>query len=244
MKYSIACLFLVLVTASAVSFAENPQPQAIGIPPPYKAVFTKATHTRGIDAPNGQLIDAISQLAQRASAGDGHAAAQIYAGLSACKSFKDRQSPDFGSQCTGITDEDLANKGKWLAIAASLGDEEAQYAYAVGGFDDIVGVQDPQKHPDVFKSYQSKSREYLLGMADRCNFDAIAAIGLSGGSGGLIFGADAATAYTFQLIKEQLANRIFEEDMRNRAHMESVLSGAVIASDQRAASEFVLDHCM
>jgi len=244
MKYSLVCLLLASVTASAASFAQDRQPQSIGVPAPYKAVFTKANSTRGIDVPAGQLYDSIQQLAKRAAAGDGHAAAQIYAGLSACQALKNRQSLSYGSHCSGITNDDLANTGKWLDMAASLGDREAQYAYAVGGFDAVVGVQNAQKHPEQFKAYQAKAKQYLLGLADECNFDAISSIASSGGSDGLVFGADPTTAYQFQLVREQLVNGPQSIDRDYRGHLERKLTGAQVDSGQRAASQFVAHHCM
>ncbi|PXV56887.1 hypothetical protein SAMN04487785_10910 [Dyella jiangningensis] len=244
MKYSLVCLFLASLTASTVSLAQDPQPQSVGVAPPYKAVFTKAHGIRGIDAPTGELSDSIQQLAKRAAVGDGHAAAQIYAGLSACQALKNRQSLSYGSHCSGITNDDLASTGKWLDLAASLGDGEAQYAYAVGGFDAVVGVQNAQKHPEQFKAYQARAKQYLLDLADECNFDAISMIASSGGSDGIVFGSDASTAYKFQLVREQLITGPQNIDRTYRSHLESKLTGMQVDDAQREATKFILHHCM
>ena len=182
------------------------QPQALAAITSYNPALSRVTKSHGIDAPSGQLADSLLDLKNKASSGDADASAQLYAGLSACKGMKGPPvSSNYSSQCKGISEEDISEQGKWLDLAARLGDERAQYAYAVGGFGAIVGsAQNGLKNPELASHYANTSRSYLDGLAKKCNVDAIAAIADDAGNGGLIYGNDPERAYKFSLIKEMI----------------------------------------
>lgn len=168
--------------------------------------FGRVTDIQGMGQPDGQLASDIAQLRQRASSGDAKAASALASGLAECKGAN--SSPNgvfYTSHCVGLTNTDFEEIGKWLTLAAKLGDKEAQYGFAAGGFSDVVGVQNAENHPQVFAAYKATARGYLLNLAQDCNFSAIGAIAGNAASNGLLFGDDPVTGYKFLLVQGLIA---------------------------------------
>jgi hypothetical protein len=245
----VASMLLFAASATLAQQSSYVQPQALGVPPSFNPIFTRATQIHGIDTPTGELVGNLARLKQKALAGDSQASAQLYAGLSECKGvFKQPKSPFYHEHCVGITQADLDESGKWLDLAAEKGSKEAQYGYAVGGFDDIVGVQNAKKNSALFSAYKSNSKKYLLGLASECNYDAIAAIASSASTNGLIFGDDPVTGYKYLLVQKTITRQAqtatsslsdqYQQTLENKISSKSVLSAT-----QQEALIFVNQYC-
>jgi hypothetical protein len=148
------------------------------------------------------------------------------------------------THCRGITSGDTSEVGRWLEVAANLGNTAAQYGYAVGGFDYVLGVQHAEKNPAALNAYVAKSKAYLDGLAKHCNFDAIGALATEQGRGGLVYKKDVDQAYKFFVIKRTIARVPSDADAASQSQLEAQISPASkIASLRQDASSFVAQYC-
>lgn len=145
MKRAAISSALFILTASIAS-AQQPssvQTLADSVPSETDSSFSKATQIHGIKIPPGQLVASLPDLKQQASLGNAQAAAKLAAALLMCNAQASRSTADsfYQEHCMGLTPEDISERGKWLSVAASGGDVEAQYGYAQSGPSTIVGTQ-------------------------------------------------------------------------------------------------------
>lgn len=215
---------------------------------PYKPEFKRITHYCGSEIPAGQLKESLIRLEGEANDGDDLAAATVYAGLSACAGWKQRNDPLFQQRCEGITDEDIADQGKWLTMAAARGNRGAQYKFAMAGASVMVPAPAKGSDPDALKNYHQLAAGYLQDLAEQCNVDAISAIASMGLDADGHFGDAPELAYKYAAIKSQLdkapANKKAEpsDPLLTRAQAKLPAS-ANSAALKKSAAEFAQDHC-
>lgn len=198
-------LLMAMVSLACAGCAIVTLAQDAGANARFAAGYSKVTTVHSIDVPAGQLSPQIDELTSKANAGDARAAALLSTALGGCLQFKRLPNQtNWMSRCAGVTDEQLSQVGHWLDVAAQGGDPDAQYAYSAGGFDVVVGAQNAQRNPAAFTTYKAKAKNYLLALAQRCNYDAIATIASNGADDGLIFGDDPVTAYKFARVQALL----------------------------------------
>ena len=237
---------IAIAATGAATTSPTGQKQAIGFPHPYSSVFTRASQSVGVDPVDGQLAEQLPQLKVRAQQGDATAAAQIYTSLAQCAGLQANypKSTDLAARCSGITSDDTSQIGKWLGLAAELGNSAAQYGYAVGGFDYVLGAQEAQRNQAALDAYVEKSKGYLDGLARQCNFDAISALAKEQGRNGLLYKKNVDQAYKFLVIKQTIAGAPASADAAYQAQLEGEISPASkIASLRRDASSFVTQYC-
>jgi hypothetical protein len=246
MKIKILGLLLATSAFSTSCFAQHVRDQSASMHPSFNAGYGRATWIVGIDFPEGQLAASLPSLEKKALAGDGNAAAAIYAGFSNCRSlrampaYKQREE----QQCAGIDAQEISEIGKWLSLAATLGNSEAQYAYATGGMDDLVGAQNAQKHRELYEAYKQTSQKYLMDLAKRCNIDAIGAIVLDPAMGGLVFGKDPVRTYRYLLIQDMLLSGAAAKDAALKGALEREIGSAPVIGDaQGEATSLVNEYC-
>jgi hypothetical protein len=235
-----------IAASGAVTNSPTGQKQAMGLPHPYSAAFTRASQSVGVDPIDGQLAEQLPRLKERAQQGDATAAAQIYTSLAQCEGLAENypKSADLAAHCGGITSDDTAQVGKWLGVAAELGNSAARYGYAVGGFDYVLGVQQAGENPAALDAYVEKSKGYLDGLAKQCNFDAISALAKEQGRDGLLYKKNVDQAYKFLVIKQTIARAPSSADASYQAQLEGEISPASkIAALRQDASSFVDQYC-
>ena len=218
--------------------------------PLYKPEFKRITRYCGAEAPAGQLKDSMARLAGEANDGDDLAAATLYAGLSACAGWKQRNDPLFQQRCAGITDEDIAGQGKWLTMAAARGNRGAQYNYAMAGAHAMVPTSaNDEPDADELKNYHQLAAGYLQDLAEQCNIDAISAIATMGLDADGHFGSAPELAYKYAAVKAQLnkkadSNKKSEPSDPLMAKAQAKLPAAANhATLKKNAAEFAQDHC-
>lgn len=216
----------------------------------YKPEFKRITRYCGAEIPAGQLKDSLARLQGEANDGDDLAAASLQAGLGACAGWKQRNDPLFQQRCAGITEEDIAEQGKWLAMAAARGNRGAQYNYATAGINVIVPASAKgQPDPDEVKNYHQLAAGYLQDLAEQCNVDAISAIATMGLDADGHFGSAPELAYKYAAVKAQLnkktdSNKKAEPSDPLMAKAQAKLPAAANqATLKKSAMEFVQDHC-
>ena len=195
---------------------------------------------------DGQLASQLPHLKELAQQGNVTAAAQLYTSLAQCEGLAAYypKSTALANHCSGITSDDTAQVGRWLEIAAELGNTAAQYGYAEGGFDYVLGVKQAQKDPAALDAYVEKSRSYLDGLARQCNFDAIAALAKEQGQDGLVYKKNVDQAYEFLVIKQTIARVPSGADAAYQAQLDGqILPASKIASLRQDASSFVTQYC-
>jgi len=222
----------------------HPQPQAAGIPPPHKAEFKKATHYHGINAPAGQLKDSLDQLEAKASAGDAKAAATLFAGLNQCISMNGATKVDFNNHCAGISQFDMDSAGKWLTVAAEGGNADAQYTYAAGGYEQVIGaIGSDAKSKTQLENYVATSRTYLINLAQQCNFDAIGEIAKDASTNGLLFGTDQETGYKYAVVESIISRDTTAGDWLVPKLEGKLTSQSHVPNLRRDAIQFVHQYC-
>lgn len=218
----------------------------------YKPEFKRLARYCATEAPAGPLKDSLARLEGEANDGDDLAAASLYAGLSACAGWKQRNDPLFEQRCAGISDEDMAGQGKWLTMSAARGNRGAQYKYAMIGVNAIVPASAKgQPDPDEVKNYHQLAAGYLQDLAEQCNIDAISAIATMGLDADGHFGSAPELAYKYAAIKAQLdkktdSNKKAKTEPNDplMAKAQAKLPAAVNpATLKKSAAEFVQDHC-
>jgi hypothetical protein len=251
-RFIFSALALALVSGAAiaadadVTTSPTGQKAAIGLPHPYSSAFTRATQARGVDAVDGQLAAHLPQLKQLAQQGDVTAAVLLFYSLAQCHALAADfpTSQNFADHCTGVSKDDMSQLGKWLETAAELGNEGAQYDYAMGGFDYVLGMKQAEKDSAALKAYVEKSRSYLDGLSKQCNFDAIASLSKEQRLGGLVYTKNVDQAYKFLVIKQTIARTPSNEDAAYAAQLEGEISpGSKIISLRKDASSFVTAYC-
>lgn len=218
--------------------------------PLYKPEFKRITRYCGAEVPAGQLKDSMARLAGEANDGDDLAAATLYAGLSACAGWKQRNDPLFQQRCAGVTDEDIAGEGKWLTMAAARGNRGAQYNYAMAGAGTMVPASAKgEPDADEVKNYHQLAAGYLQDLAEQCNVDAISAIATMGLDADGHFGSAPELAYKYAAVKAQLnkkadSNKKSEPSDPLMAKAQAKLPAAANqATLKKNAVEFAQDHC-
>ena len=218
--------------------------------PLYKPEFKRITRYCGAEVPAGQLKDSMARLAGEANDGDDLAAATLYAGLSACAGWKQRNDPLFQQRCAGVTDEDIAGEGKWLTMAAARGNRGAQYNYAMAGASTMVPASAKgEPDADEVKNYHQLAAGYLQDLAEQCNVDAISAIATMGLDADGHFGSAPELAYKYAAVKAQLnkkadSNKKSEPSDPLMAKAQAKLPAAANqATLKKNAVEFAQDHC-
>lgn len=221
----------------------------------YKPEFKRITRYCGTETPAGQLKDSLARLEGEANDGDDLAAASLYAGLSACAGWKQRNDPLFQQRCAGITDEDITGQGKWLTMSAARGNRGAQYNYAMAGAAAMVPA--PAKgppDPDEVKNYHQLAAGYLQDLAEQCNIDAISAIARMGLDAEGHFGSAPELAYKYAAIKSQLdkkADSGKKADSKKTESNDPLMAKAQVklpaaanqATLKKSAADFAQDHC-
>lgn len=221
--------------------------------PLYKtSEFKRMTRYCATEAPAGPLKDNLARLEGEANDGDDLAAASLSAGLGACAAWKQRSDPLFEQRCAGISDEDMAGRGKWLTMAAARGNRGAQYNYAMAGANTMVPASAKgQPDPEDVKNYHQLAAGYLQDLAEQCNVDAITAIATMGLDADGHFGSAPELAYKYAAVKAQLDKKA---DSNKKAKSEpsdplmakaqaKLPAGANLATLKKNAAEFAQDHC-
>ncbi len=245
-RFVLSALALVLASSGAIATSPTGQREAMGLPHPYSSVFSRATQAVGVDAVDGQLASQLPHLKELAQEGDVAAASQIYTSLAQCEGLAANypKSAALAAHCSGITSDDTSQVGKWLEVAAELGNTAAQYGYAEGGFDYVLGVQQAERNPAALDAYVEKAKAYLDGLARQCNFDAIAALAKEQGEDGLVYKKSVDQAYKFVVIKQTISRAPSGADAVYQARLEDQISSASkIASLRQDASSFVTQYC-
>jgi len=208
----------------------------------YKEQYSRVTAAGSIEPPQGQLKDQLDALKQRALSGDANAAAAIYAGLGGCSTL--RGSGDvaqFEMSCHGITKDDTAEEGKWLALAAELGNRDAQYNFAAGGLSLLVGSSFTAiKHPEAVQAYRARSKQYLEVLASQCNASAIATIVQDAGGGGLLYGDQPEHAYKYRVVLNTISK--IPDDAEEK-RFEADVDPTKLFGLRREALSFVETNC-
>ena len=237
----VTVLFLVCVGSAGTALAQGASSTTR-----FAAGFSRVTTTHSLDVPDSQLATPIHEWTLRANAGDAHAAALLATALMGCTARKSMPNPAIWmAHCDGVTDEQLSQAAHWMDVAAQEGDKDAQYAYSAGSSDVVVGVQGAQNNPVAFAAFKAKSQNYLLTLAQECNYDAIATIASNGADDGLIFGDDPATAYKFarvQALLESPSTKVQSNSAMYVAKLKRRLDAAKIAAPSDTEVTAFADH--
>jgi hypothetical protein len=245
----LSALVFAIVSTGAIATSPTGQKAAEGMRPEYSSAFSRATESVGVDAVDGQLAGQLPHLRERAAKGDVTAAMQLFVSLGACQAMASRPSSpsdaaDFAAHCAGVTADDMSEVGKWLELSAELGNAYAQYSYAQGGFDYVLGLERAKKDPAALAAYAAKSKAYLYGLAKQCNIDAIGALARDLGRDGLVFRKDVDQAYKYLVISQTIARVSFSYGAQNRAELEKQISPASRVVELRSeAAVFVEQYC-
>jgi hypothetical protein len=245
-RFILSALALALVSSAAIATSPTGQKQAEGLPPEYSSAFTRATQAAGVDAVDGQLAGQLPHLKELAQQGDVTAAAQLFTSLAECDAWATYSptSAYSAAHCAGITRDDMSQVGKWLGVAAELGNTYAQYAYAHGGFDYVLGLEKAKKDPAALDAYARKSKAYLDGLARQCNFDGIGGLARDLGRDGLVFKKDVDEAYKFLVVEQTIARVPSSANAVYQAELEGQISPASkIVSLRQDALAFVDQYC-
>jgi hypothetical protein len=239
-----SALLLLTVSLASAQPLKDTSLQCPGTPSEYDPSFSRATEIHGIPIPPGELATRLPDLKQKAHAGNAQAATTIAGGLLMCQGAMQRHDNSFYPEhCMGLTAQDLAERGKWLSLAAGLGNVEAQYGYAESGPSDLVGLQENGKAPVTIGVYKDTARRYLLALAQKCNVDGIGAIAHDGQHAKL-FANDPAVSYKFLLVYETIARQptYGSTDLENQ--LESKISSvADVSRAHQDAVTFVNNYC-
>ena len=213
----------------------------------FAAGYSRVTTMHSLDVPDSQLATPIHEWTLRANAGDAHAAALLATALMGCTARKSWPNPAIWmAHCDGVTDEQLSQAGHWMDVAAQEGDKDAQYAYSTGGSDALVGVQNAQRNPAAVTAYTAKAKNYLLALAQECNYDAISYIASNGADDGMIFGDDPVTSYRFarvQALLESPATQAQTRSAMNIAKLQRRLGTGTADSTGAQATAFADSYC-
>lgn len=156
----------------------------------------------------------------------------------------------FNQNCQGITDSDYASMGRWLTEAARSGDAQAQYAYATVGLEYVLGVQQAESNPAAFASYKETAKDYLVGLAKKCNIDATYAIASDAANTGLLFSDDLSDGYMFAVVTDKIQNH---QDKDNNAAAaigrikqriaRKISDPQILSSSAKNADAFLEQYC-
>lgn len=234
--------FLIVVLAASLTMCSfGVSAESHGGMVPYKVQYTRVTDFGSIPVPQGQLKDQLEILKRKAVGGDGAAAAELYAALGGCGTLRAANRARFDEVCRGITQADVDEMGRWLILAAQLGNPAAQYSYAAGGMgqlysDPLYGL----KHPEVVKAYRAQARAYLEGFASQCHFNSIAAIARDAANDGLLYGDDPDVGYKFQVVLNTISTT---PNLAREAALEVGIDPKKLFSLRGEAASFVDQHC-
>ncbi|WP_147300620.1 sel1 repeat family protein [Lysobacter silvisoli] len=104
-------------------------------------------------------------------------------------------------ECTSSSDF-LADRGKWLEMAAAAGDEQAQLLYASVPEAVLGGSAQMLKDPEKTVQYKATALRYLNDLASRGSTDAM--MRLAGAyEGGIIVAPDPVKAYAYYLVVDR-----------------------------------------
>lgn len=171
-----------------------------------------------IQFPEGKFIDIGPELKAKAEAGDAESALSLYLKLSTCQTaLHSKVSPEeikayasagitperFAenaekniSQCIGVTDKDLLNRGKWLEEAATLGNLQAKLLYASDPEAIVGDATDMLRNPEKVIEYKKKAVKFLSDAASIGNPEGLLAMG-DAYNDGILLPKDPVKAYAF-----------------------------------------------
>lgn len=106
-------------------------------------------------------------------------------------------------RCAGITEAQLAERHRWLEMAAAAGDANAALMYALDG--PLQDSTDMLRDPQGLLAYKQKATRFLMDAAQRCNIEAMAFVA-SGYENGVWFPQDAELGAAFNLVAWRLSS--------------------------------------
>lgn len=240
MKY-----FAMSAIAGLALLAINPKSLASDLPsssPEYKEDYHRISFTGSLSPPKEPLKNVLSSLEEKAENGDASAAASIYMGLVSCSTLRSPDSQEkFQAYCGNITSGQIDSRGRWLALAAKLGNTSAQYSYAAGGVNSVIGsALKALKHPDEVAEYREQAKSYYEALALQCNVDAMGAMVSDASRDGLIYGDNPELAYKFTVVLNTLSTH---PDLEREHDLEAKIDPQRVFGVRSDAAVFVTEHC-
>ena len=108
-------------------------------------------------------------------------------------------------RCAGITEAQLAQRHRWLEMAAAAGDANAALMYALDGSPLLNDSDEMFRDPQGLLTYKQKATRFVMDAAQRCNIEAMSFVG-NGYESGLWFPRDAELGAAFNLVAWRLSS--------------------------------------
>lgn len=219
---------------------------AIATPSPSHAVstvdYSRVTDYRGLLSPAAPLAETLPALLEAAAEGDAIAATEAYAGVSKCRSLRsDTDLAAANLYCEGVPAATLHLAGDLLARAASLGDVDAQYVYALAGAQELLNSTEGKPSESDMRVYREHAVSYLENLSKHCNISAIQRIYREKRDGKNLFAPDMVGAYqmltSLSIVKPDL---VTAENLRQ---LENLMIPSDINKSKALAAQFVDTHC-
>lgn len=226
-------------TANSLEGSQRSDPRPIrnsaAAPVPAIGQRRAYSHNESVFPPQGDAAQVVERLKSLAGAGDARAAFLIFLKLNECARLPDdrRQaelmermervgaSTDAMSLTYARIRKDcvssialLAERGKWLEIAAADGDEQAQLLYASDPEAVLGGPSEMLRDPDKTLKYKATALRYMNNLAARGSVDAL--MRLAGAyEGGVMIERDPVKAYAYYLAINMARPGLISEYLMN-----------------------------
>jgi hypothetical protein len=226
----LVALGVITMAGTTTSYADTP------------AHYSRISDYKGMAAPDAPLAQTLPPLTRAAETGDAGAMGRIYAGLSKCRAL--RRNLDQGdalAYCEGVPEVTIQMAGDYLARAASLGDPNAQYVYALAGTQELSDSTAGRPSGGEVRAYQAKAEGYLAALSKQCNVSAIQQIYRERRDGRHLLAADLPAAYAMLQSLSMISPSLVSEG--DFTALENLMIPSDIAPAREAGVSFVNEHC-
>jgi hypothetical protein len=235
---------------SASSSAPTSRTEPVATPATSGSRARRAHTTPPAELPGGPVREYLPDLLKRASGPNPSADAALAAfyALNACRYIL--QSPDHADtgltrpnlqDCAGITEKDWADAARLLKLAADLGNERAQLAYARKEPLSDKKLEDFVQKPEELVEFRNNANRYLLAASEAGNLDAMWFLSESLRTGDLME-ANLAAAYQYKYAISR-AGGYPHTINAELARLESQLTPEQVAAARESADKFLARCC-
>lgn len=226
----LVALGVITMAGTTTSYADTP------------AHYSRITDYKGMAAPDAPLAQTLPPLTRAAEAGDAGAMGRIYAGLSKCRALRrDTDRTDASAYCEGVPEATIQMAGAFLAQAASLGDPNAQYVYALAGTQELSNSTEGHPSGGEVRAYRAQAEGYLVDLAKQCNVSAIQQMYRERRDGRHLLAADLPAAYAMLQSLSMISPSLVEAG--DFTALENLMIPSDLARAREAGVSFVNEHC-
>jgi hypothetical protein len=239
---------------SSVGSAVRPGPastsreESVATPATSGSRAKRAHLTPPAELPSGPVRDYLPGLLQRASGPNpsAEAAMAAFLALNACRFLQAHPAPPSDlrpnlQDCAGITEKEWADAPRLLKLAADLGNERAQLAYARKQPLDEKKLEDFLQNPEELVEFRNNANRYLLAASEAGNLDAMWFLSESLRTGDLM-AQNLAAAYQYKYAISR-AGGYPHTINAELANLESQLTPAQVATARENADRFLARCC-